>query len=47
MFYWYISKKRAVMSKELLDFSNSIDEQFDFAGNPFAGVIEFILRFFN
>ncbi len=35
------------MSKEITEISNSIDEQFDFVGNPFTGLMEFILRFFN
>ncbi len=35
------------MSREIFEFSKRIDEQFDFVGKPFTGLIEFILRFFN
>lgn len=48
MFYKYISKNNTIaMSREILEFSKEIDEQFDFVGKPFARLIEFILRFFN
>jgi hypothetical protein len=38
-------RRRLVMSKEITDFSNSIDEQFDFR-EPFQGFLELLLSVF-
>ncbi len=35
------------MSREIIDFSNLIDEQFDFSEGQQLGFIQFILSFFR
>lgn len=35
------------MSREIFEFSNSIDEQFDFKETAFEGIVEFFFRWFN
>ncbi len=42
-----IKDNRMAMSREIIDFSNLIDEQFDFVEEPVRGFIQFILSLFR